>query len=498
VVDDLASIAARHEGAPEPAWLWDAERRRILWANAAALTLFGAGSLFDLIDYAFAPDAPEARAAARTGEGIAAALAPMGAPLDAVVNVSAIHLPHAKTARLVVVTQLHPPPEDPALARRASLFEYAPVALILCNLDGAIVEANAAAAIVNGARLNHIGDLVGEAEAKRLVSRALAAGHASAAAERHGRILRAAALRLADPTEGGAAVLVRIEDVTARRDLEALMSTRTSAASAPIHEPTHAGPDPERLIGAVREAEAARDEAVRKSDAKSDFIAKLSHEMRNPLNAIIGFSEIMQQRHFGPLGDKHYETYADDIRASADHLLSLVDDLLDLARIESGRLKLEFESVALGPLIAECVRLLRPAAAGYNVALTADIAALAPVVADARALRQVLINLISNALKFTGAGGEVRVAAAAEPSGAIAVTVADTGVGMSEGEMQLALEPFGQVEGEHQKNRKGTGLGLPLAKALAEANKCGFAIVSEPQRGTRVTITFPPTRVLAG
>jgi signal transduction histidine kinase len=489
-VDELANIAARYDAATEPVWLWDAERRRVLWANGAALAFFGAESLFDLIDHAFAADAPEARAAAHAGEGIEATLAPMGVPVQAVVNVTALHLSHAKFARLIVVTHVMPASTDVALTRRAGLFEFTPLALLLCDLDGAVVEANAAASMIGGRRIEHVAELLGDEKTKRMILRALAMGHATESAEREGRTLRTSALRVADPAAGGAAVLIRIEDVTARRDLEALM--RVVAA------PVVAQPEPqvqrqpsggEHLWEALIAAEGSRDEALRKSTAKSDFIGKLSHEMRNPLNAIIGFAEIMQQGHFGALPAR-YQGYANDIRASAEHLLSLTEDLLDVARVEAGAMRVTPQTMAPGPVIEECVRILRPSAAQYDVALVAEADALPPVTADPTSVRQILINLVSNALKFTGAGGIVRVRAVAEASG-VAVTVADTGIGMSAAELKLALTPFGQIAGDHQKGKKGAGLGLPLAKSLAEANNASFAIMSEKGKGTTVRVEFP-------
>lgn len=488
-VDDLATIAARHEHGAEPAWVWDADRRRVLWGNAAALALFGAASIFDLIEHIFAPDAPEALAAMRAGDCIEANLAPGGAPMRARLDVANLILPHADNARFVLVRAIEAAHADPSLARRAALFQFAPSAMALADLDGRIVEANAATAIIVGKVPANVAAILGDGQAKNLIASALAAGHATASAEHNRRILRASALRVADPVDGGARVLIRIDDITARRDIEALYQTRaaqTETAPPPIVAP----PASETLDAALAEAE-------RKSAAKSEFIATLSHEMRNPLNAIIGFAEIMQRKHFGPLGDRRYEAYAEDIRASADHLLSLVDDLLDLARIESGKLNLAPKRVALAPLIEECTRALHPAAQGYGVTLTAEVGALPQVVADARSLKQVLFNLISNGLKFTGAGGQVRVTAAANTAGALVIAVADTGVGMSAADVAHALEPFGQVEGALQNKRKGTGLGLPLAKALAEANRLTFEIASEPGRGTVVRLTFPPALIAA-
>jgi two-component system cell cycle sensor histidine kinase PleC len=485
-VDELADIAARYGRATQAAWVWDTERRRIIWANGVALTFFGAESLFDVVERAFAADSPEVRAALRAGEGIEVTLAPMGLPLQAVVDVSTLHLAHAKFARLVVMTHLMPPAQDATLARRAALFEYAPVALALCDLDGNVIEANAASAILCGGQIEHLAALVGGPKADVLIQLALAQGHATTGAERDGRRLRASALRVADSVSGYAAILIRIEDVTARRDLELLMRTAQEQAAP---EPGVAQPvGGEHLWEALIAAEGARDEALRKSATKSEFIGKLSHEMRNPLNAIIGFAEIMREGHFGPLPDR-YQGYAADIHTAAEHLLSLTEDLLDAARVEAGAMRVTPELLALGPIVEECARILRPTAAQADVALMVGADALPPVTADPRSVRQILINLISNALKFTPAGGVVRITAGMEGDG-VAVTVADTGIGMNEAELKLALEPFGQVEGEHQKGKKGAGLGLPLVKALAEANGAAFVIASVKGEGTTVRVVF--------
>jgi PAS domain S-box-containing protein len=256
-----------------------------------------------------------------------------------------------------------------------------------------------------------------------------------------------------------------------------------------------------RDITAWKKAESelteARKAAEQASAQKSDVLAKISHEIRTPLNAIIGFSEVMAEERFGPMGSERYKEYARDIRESGNYLISLVNDLLDLAKIEAGRLDLDFESVNLNDIANSAVSLLQPEAARNRVVLRTGLSTrLPPVVADDRSLRQIVINLLSNAVKFTDSGGQVIVSTALGDKGEAILRVRDTGIGMTPEQLKLALEPFRQVSATRRGG--GTGLGLPLTKALVEANRGAFQISSVPKEGTLAEVVFPPQRVLAG
>jgi PAS domain S-box-containing protein len=244
------------------------------------------------------------------------------------------------------------------------------------------------------------------------------------------------------------------------------------------------------LVAAKRAAEAA-------SAHKSDFLAKVSHEVRTPLNAIIGFAEVMLEERFGPVGSDRYRDYLRDIHASGAHVISLVNDLLDLAKIEAGRMELAFTGVSLNDLVAASVSLMQPQAARARIVLRTSVSGkLPPVVADERSVRQIILNLLSNAVKFTDAGGQVIVSTALTDRGEVAFRVRDTGIGMTQGEIEAALEPFRQLATARRGG--GTGLGLPLTKALVEANRGTLQISSTKSEGTLVEVVFPPTRVLAG
>ncbi len=247
----------------------------------------------------------------------------------------------------------------------------------------------------------------------------------------------------------------------------------------------------EDLLNAKRTAERA-------SSAKSDFLAKISHEIRTPLNAIIGFSEVMMEERFGAIGIERYREYLRDIHASGGHLVSLVNDLLDLSKIEAGKLDLVFASVNLNQLVQQCVALMQPQANQQRIIIRSSLSPTLPaVVADARSVRQIVLNLLSNSIKFTGAGGQVIVSTALTDRAEVILRVRDTGVGMTDKEIETAMEPFRQLATSTRWGSGGTGLGLPLTKALAEANRAAFAIKSARDAGTLVEITFSGTRVLA-
>ncbi|KRE23954.1 hypothetical protein ASE66_01415 [Bosea sp. Root483D1] len=240
----------------------------------------------------------------------------------------------------------------------------------------------------------------------------------------------------------------------------------------------------------------ARKAAEKASAQKSDVLAKISHEIRTPLNAIIGFAEVMAEERFGPIENERYKEYLRDIHLSGGYVISLVNDLLDLAKIEAGKLDLDFVSVNLNEIALSAVNLLQPEAQRGRVVLRSGLAPkLPPVVADERSLRQIVINLLSNAVKFTDAGGQVIVSTALGDQGEAILRVRDTGIGMDDDEIKLALEPFRQVPTTRKAG--GTGLGLPLTKALVEANRAALTITSAKKEGTLVEVIFPPQRVLA-
>lgn len=249
---------------------------------------------------------------------------------------------------------------------------------------------------------------------------------------------------------------------------------------------------------AEEELTQARAQAERTSSQKTDFLARVSHEIRTPLNAIIGFSELMIDEKFGPIGNDRYRDYLRDINRSGNHVLDLVNDLLDISKIEAGEQEMAYEAVSLNDTLSETVAMMQPQANRERVIIRSSFASRLPeVVADLRSVRQIALNLLSNAVRYTQAGGQVIVSTAYEPSGDIVMRVRDTGIGMSQAEIEQALKPFKQINALKRGRGDGTGLGLPLTKAMVEANRAKFSIASTPGEGTLVEITFPSTRVLA-
>ena len=242
--------------------------------------------------------------------------------------------------------------------------------------------------------------------------------------------------------------------------------------------------------------EAAREEAERASAAKSDFLARVSHEIRTPLNAIIGFAEVMMEERFGPVGNERYKEYLKDVHTSGTHVLSLVNDLLDLSKIELGKMELAPEDLDANATIGECVSIMQTQANQQRVIVRLSLAPRLPRIrADERSLRQILLNLLSNAVKFNEPGGQVIVSSAQTEAGFVVIRVKDTGIGMSDDEIDIALEPFRQVA--TSRKTTGTGLGLPVTKALIEANHASFTIKSRKNEGTLIEVAFPPARSLA-
>jgi PAS domain S-box-containing protein len=242
--------------------------------------------------------------------------------------------------------------------------------------------------------------------------------------------------------------------------------------------------------------EQARGQAEKASALKSEFLAKISHEIRTPLNAILGFAEVIMDERFGPIGNDRYRVYLKDIHASGAHVMSLINDLLDLSKIEAGRLDLKFATVDANSVIQECVSLMQPQAAQERVIMRLSLFdKLPPIIADERSLRQIMLNLMSNAVKFNEPGGQVIVSTAMNDSGQAVIRVRDTGIGMSDAEIGMALEPFRRISTARPTD--GTGLGLPLTKALAEANRAGFSIKSRKEQGTLVELAFPVAHAAA-
>jgi signal transduction histidine kinase len=249
-----------------------------------------------------------------------------------------------------------------------------------------------------------------------------------------------------------------------------------------------------KLKKTSRDLVAALNVAAEASQAKSSFLASMSHELRTPLNAIIGFSDTMVMEIFGPLSDR-YKSYAGDIRQSGEHLLSLINDVLDLSRLDAGQGELHEEAFDLGEMVDESLRMMAGEAQKAKITLTADVEPSLPRLnADRRRIKQILINLVSNALKFTPEDGRVAVTCRRTPDG-LGLAVSDSGIGIAPEDIPKVMERFGQVDSPQQRKHTGTGLGLPLSRQLAQLHGGDLTLESTVNVGTTVTVTLPAGRL---
>jgi two-component system cell cycle sensor histidine kinase PleC len=254
----------------------------------------------------------------------------------------------------------------------------------------------------------------------------------------------------------------------------------------------------ENLKTAKADSDSARERAEEANRAKSAFLANMSHELRTPLNAILGFSEIINTRAMGRDAMDQYAEYAGYIHGSGEHLLSLINDILDLAKIEAGRMVLRETEIDLRSIMDDTAKMMSAKAVAGGVSLAVHVDRSFPnVYADDRAVRQMLVNLASNAIKFTPANGRVTAFANVLPDGALAFGVDDTGVGIAPEDHARVFESFGQGRHDAVLSDKGTGLGLPIVKGLAEAHGGTVMLNSVPNEGTRITVIFPPDRARA-
>ncbi|WAC59492.1 PAS domain-containing sensor histidine kinase [Brevundimonas sp. SL130] len=293
-------------------------------------------------------------------------------------------------------------------------------------------------------------------------------------------------------SEGGSVVTaaditaIKREEAERRRAVEDLSRTVAQLESSQ-----------QMLSQLARKYEVAMTRAEAASQAKSEFLANMSHELRTPLNAINGFSEIMAAELFGPIGEK-YKGYAGDILKSGQHLLSLINDILDMAKIEAGKMTLHYEAVSLREVCDDAIRLMRGRAQDSGLTLTVEAGDLPDIEADQRGVKQILLNLISNAVKFTPEGGAVTLSLTPfqgpAGEGRVRIACTDTGIGIASEDLSRLARPFEQVEGQHSKTTQGTGLGLALTKSLIELHGGQLAIQSEPGVGTVVSFDLPTRR----
>jgi signal transduction histidine kinase len=240
----------------------------------------------------------------------------------------------------------------------------------------------------------------------------------------------------------------------------------------------------------------ARNQAEVANRSKSEFLANMSHELRTPLNAIIGFSDILRSEKFGAIGNAKYLEYVRDIHTSGVHLLDLINDVLDMSKIEAGKLELFEEEVAVAELVASCLAMISERARERHIRIAADVGSQPMVWADLRGMKQILLNILSNAVKFSHDGGAVTITSGLDSGGGVVIMVSDTGIGMTPEQIERARQPFGQAHAATTRAYGGTGLGLPITQRLVELHSGELRIDSVHGEGTKVSIILPPLRTL--
>lgn len=359
-----------------------------------------------------------------------------------------------------------------------SMFLAAPLPLALIDpANYRVIQGNRAALDLFGIKDSEVSGVVDarqffvDQDVRQRIGAAAASGRPRDPVEarlfgRNGEIIWAHITASLVRFRGLPAMLIGIQDVTARR----------------------------QEAEALREA---RDQATEASRSKSEFLANMSHELRTPLNAIIGFSEALERELFGPVGNPRYREYAEDIHDSGVHLLNLINDILDLSKIEAGHFKLHEDETELDSLVASACRIVRHRAQQAAISIECNLPRpMVLLVADERALKQILINLVSNAVKFSADRSIVRIEAVLRPEG-LRLAVIDQGIGIAEEDIPKALAPFTQIDGTFSRAHEGTGLGLPLAKHLTELHGGMLTIESVPGEGTTVYIDLPVSRIIA-
>ena len=479
-----------------PIWVFDLTHNCMWWANRAALRFWHADSTEELLQRDFSSDSPSIRKRLQllvegTSPGSSVeeswTLYPLDRPVQAVLRMTPVLLPADSTGILIEATQAGPVSEDHDHLRMSEATRYTPLIVSTISTEGRVLVQNLAAVQAYGLTGQQTAGLDGwhrrfidSEAADSLIAQCLCDGRVevnhrvrTSDGERWHRFH---ASRGRDPVTGAVCIVVTESDVSDRIDARRALEQITDELEREVQRRTF-------------ELEQARRDAESANLAKSGFLANVSHELRTPLNAIMGFAELLQQPKVVAGRPERLTDYAESILASGRLLLKLIDDILDLSRIEAKRVELDLESISLSSVLDDCKKIVTGLAESDGISLIVEAGPPGlTVLCDQRALTQVILNLVSNSLKFTLRGGEVSVSVRRSSQNEVFIYVDDTGVGIDPADLPYVVEPFAQAANPLVRRAKGHGLGLAISKQLVEQMGGRFEIASTPGRGTRVAL----------
>lgn len=497
----------KYDALRTPIWVFDVKHHAMWWANKSALRFWKAASLEELLARDYSRDSDTVRKRLRqivesTADGESATdtwtLYPKGDPVTVVLDMKPITIEDDAPALLIEATEPLDLRREPEALRILEAARYTPLMVSIFSLTGELLAQNPAASAAYG-----LPQTSGGAGAAALEQRFVKPRIASALVKscrrghRHSGDFRVRTSKgkrwhhldarpAQDPMTGDRSIVITEEDISSRKRAERQLESLNQTLERRVQERTH-------------ELDTARLAAIQANHAKSDFLATMSHELRTPLNAIIGFTDLLLKDIYGELNEKQREILA-DIGDSGSHLFTLISDLLDASRIEAGRLELKETQVNLCAIVEECTTALAPACKGKNINIVhKGIDTNTELLADHTRLKQILLNLMSNAVKFTPGGGTIRLEAQPDATkDNLMLSVLDNGEGVPEEMIPALFEPFAQASPDHSNLQRGAGLGLYIAKSLAQLHDGDISFQSRVGEGSCVTVSLPQARVIAG
>ncbi|NMM45897.1 PAS domain-containing sensor histidine kinase [Rhodospirillaceae bacterium KN72] len=476
-----------------PIWVFDLDQHRVWWANAAAVRFWGADSEAELLARAYERDSGTTRRRLRqifesTPPGRAVqdnwTLYPDGRPTSVAISLTPIRIrPEGAPALLIqLVSQFDD--QDTGIDRRmVEASRYTALMISIFDMDGALLSMNPAAQDTFDRSEPLIARFVDQEEGRQMLD-ACREGRESKG-EYHamtcaGQCWHRIDMKIGyDPVSGGRCIIAVEEDISALKDALTRLETLNRTLEEKVEERT-------------LELDFARRRAEEANNAKSEFLASMSHDLRTPLNAILGFSEILASPETQGMARDRYQEYGQDIHKAAAALLLLVDDLLDLSRIEAGRTTMDMEEADVAMIMRDCVTMIGPTVAGKGLTLAVDLPVGLKARTDVRAVAQIGANLLSNAAKFTPVDGRIDVTARRDDAdNCIVVTIADSGIGIPKEDLRRVFEPYRRGRTDIARTIQGTGLGLAICRRLADLLNARLDIESEPGTGTTVTLRLP-------